>query len=110
MVWGGGVFNLGVHSSQDRTATIFVRPKPKEGEFYGDSRPKPTALRILQGNPGKKALNKREPKPRVCIPPCPRHLTPRAKSHWKAVAPKLARIGLLTERLMRRRWGPIANG
>jgi P27 family predicted phage terminase small subunit len=61
------------------------------------NRPKPTALKLLQGNPGRQPLNKREAKPRICIPPCPKHLTPGARSHWKAVAPKLARVGLLTE-------------
>lgn len=63
-----------------------------------DTRSKPTALRLLQGKRTiHKALNKREPKPRVCIPPCPKHLTAAAKAHWKAVAPRMARLGILTE-------------
>jgi hypothetical protein len=37
--------------------------------------PKPTALKLIAGNPGKKALPKDEPKPKVELPSKPRHLT-----------------------------------
>lgn len=58
--------------------------------------PKPTALRILEGNPSKRPLNPNEPKPPVGIPDCPGHLDQFAKAEWKRIAPILDRLGLLT--------------
>ena len=60
-------------------------------------KPKPTALRIAQGNPGRKKINKTEPKPAPAIPYCPNHLTGRAKQEWRRIAPILKSLGLLTE-------------
>lgn len=59
--------------------------------------PKPTALKKLQGNPGKRALNKHEPHPDRVIPAKPRGLPKRAQRFWKDHADKLDRLGLLTE-------------
>lgn len=58
-------------------------------------RPKPTALRELEGNPGHRPLNKREPRPGGA-PRCPTHLDAAAKSEWRRISTELARIGLLT--------------
>ncbi len=58
--------------------------------------PKPTVLKILQGNPGKRPLNKNEPKPKPVAPKCPSWLDKEAKREWKRVAPELERLGLLT--------------
>jgi P27 family predicted phage terminase small subunit len=58
-------------------------------------RPKPSALKKLEGNPGKRAINQNEPKP-TGIPNCPRHLSDEAKAEWKRIARELAAIGLLT--------------
>jgi P27 family predicted phage terminase small subunit len=58
-------------------------------------RPKPTALKELQGNPGKRALNKHEPKPGG-IPKCPVHLDKDAKREWKRISVELIALGLLT--------------
>jgi phage terminase small subunit len=56
---------------------------------------KPTALKIIQGNPGKRPLNKHEPQPRPgCVKP--RFLKGKAAQVWKRYAPELERIGLLT--------------
>lgn len=33
--------------------------------------PKPTAIKELEGNPGKRPLNKNEPKPKQTAPKCP---------------------------------------
>jgi len=57
--------------------------------------PKPTALKILEGNPGKRPLNKREPKPRG-RPQCPAWLPREAKNEWKRMSTELERLGLLT--------------
>ena len=60
-------------------------------------KPKPTALKIIQGNPGKKALPKHEPKPVPMAPQCPSWLSPYAKEEWHRVAGALERLGLLTQ-------------
>lgn len=61
---------------------------------------KPTALKLVQGNPGKKALPAAEPKPKPVEAkraPVPRGLTKEAKRVWRDLAPKLDALGLLTE-------------
>jgi len=57
---------------------------------------KPTQLKILQGTARKDRL-KNEPKPRPIRPKCPRWLPPEGKRKWKQLAPKLEKLGLLTE-------------
>ncbi len=59
--------------------------------------PKPTRLKVISGNPGKRPLNKREPQPRKETPRCPNWLTPEAKRVWRDIVPKLKRMGVLTE-------------
>ena len=56
---------------------------------------KPTALKIIQGNPGKRPLNKHEPKP---TPGCkkPAFVKGRCARVWNQYAPELERLGLLT--------------
>lgn len=59
--------------------------------------PKPTVLRILQGNPGKKKLNSLEPMPApISAPEPPEHLLPFAKEKWRELAAQLCRLRLLT--------------
>lgn len=57
---------------------------------------KPKALKILEGNPGKRPLNYNEPQPVPGAPTCPRWLLPEARKEWKRVVPELERLGLLT--------------
>lgn len=59
-------------------------------------KPKPTHLKLLEGNPGKRAINGAEPKPPRGIPTCPAHLTAPAKAEWKRLAQDLHTVGLLT--------------
>ena len=59
--------------------------------------PKPTALKLLEGNPGKRPLNKNEPKPEVKAPKCPKWLSPGAKKEWRRIVPVLLRMRVLTE-------------
>lgn len=58
--------------------------------------PLPTALKQLKGNPGKKKLNKLEPKPKTGEPPVPRYLSKPAKREWKRLAKMLLKLGVLT--------------
>jgi P27 family predicted phage terminase small subunit len=59
-------------------------------------RPKPTALKILQGNPSGRPLNHSEPKPTTGIPTCPRHLNKAARTEWHRISKELLACGLLT--------------
>jgi P27 family predicted phage terminase small subunit len=65
--------------------------KPQRGR-----RPKPTALRRLEGNRGKRAWNHDEPVLPEAIPRCPGHLGPRARAEWRRVARPLVALGVLT--------------
>lgn len=60
-------------------------------------RPTPTALKKLAGNPGKRPLNKREPKPRVKAPTCPQWLKGEARSEYRRAAKLLVEMRVLTE-------------
>lgn len=60
------------------------------------NRIKPTKLKKLEGNPGKRPLNKFEPQPEVEKPSCPAWLCYEAKVEWKRIVPKLMALGLLT--------------
>ena len=58
--------------------------------------PKPTALKLLAGNPGKRPLNAAEPRFPAGAPKCPAWLPPEAKKVWKRAAPLLEANGLIT--------------
>lgn len=58
--------------------------------------PKPTALKLLQGNPGKRPLNDREPHPAAGCKP-PKWLPADVLAEWRRLAPALEDLGLLTE-------------
>lgn len=57
---------------------------------------KPTMLKLLEGNPGKRPINKNEPRPSKGEIKCPGWLLKDAKKEWKRVLPELERLGLLT--------------
>lgn len=61
--------------------------------------PKPTALKLIQGNPGKRALNKNAPAPDALseVPPAPIWLDERAAAMWEHVAPWLVESRILTD-------------
>lgn len=61
-------------------------------------KPKPTNLKILNGNPGKRPLNINEPKPTRISPECPEFIQKDkiAYEEWKRIVPELERLGLLT--------------
>src|SRR5262245_59499054 len=57
---------------------------------------KPTRIKILTGNPGKRPIDAREPLPRRGRPPCPGWLDGEAKKFCRKLVPELDRLGLLT--------------
>lgn len=58
--------------------------------------PKPVELKIIEGNPGKRALNHNRPTPKPGAPSCPDWLDPEAKREWRRLARELDRLQLLT--------------
>ena len=59
-------------------------------------KPKPTHLKILEGNPGHRSVDTGEPRPELQIPTCPAHLCPSAKAEWKRLAQQLHTLGIMT--------------
>ncbi len=60
-------------------------------------KPKPTALKVLNGNPGNRPLNKNEPKPCTAVSACPDWLEEEAKAEWARMGQILEDMGVLTE-------------
>lgn len=60
-------------------------------------KPTPTAIKELEGNPGKRKLNTNEPKPKKKASRCPAWLEDEAKKEWKRMSKVLESMGLLTE-------------
>ena len=61
-------------------------------------KPKPTALKVLEGDRGKgrRPLNEHEPVPPRGGVKCPSWLLPEAKKEWKRLASSLEAMGVLT--------------
>lgn len=59
--------------------------------------PKPTHMKLLEGNPGKRALPAKEPKPPRKIPTCPRHLDKPARAEWRRITKLLDSLGMISE-------------
>jgi len=57
---------------------------------------KPTQLKKLEGNPGKRPLNQFEPQPEMEKPSCPAFLSYEAQVEWKRIVPKLMALGLIS--------------
>ena len=62
-------------------------------------KPMPTAMKRLLGNPGRRPLNDREPKPRQVMPAMPAHVKAddEARREWKRMGKRLHKLGLVTE-------------
>ena len=60
-------------------------------------KPKPTKLRVVGGNAGKRALNKKEPKPEAHLPDPPDFLSEEALEEWQRVAAEMYDLGLLSK-------------
>jgi P27 family predicted phage terminase small subunit len=59
-------------------------------------KPKPTILKLITGNPGRRPLNDQEPQPPAGLPDPPGHLTAIARTEWDRLAPKMCDAGMLT--------------
>jgi len=59
--------------------------------------PKPTALKLLAGNPGKRRLNHCEPEPGPSPRKVPAWLPAQAKQYWNDIRPMLEQINVMTE-------------
>ena len=60
-------------------------------------KPKPRALKILQGNPGKRRLPNNEPQPPLEIPDPPDHLDDVARKEWARITGLLNNLGLIAQ-------------
>lgn len=58
--------------------------------------PKPTRIKALTGNPGKRALNRFEPRPEPEVPACPGELGPSAQREWDRLVRELSKLNLIT--------------
>jgi len=75
-------------------------PKPKDPNKppprnTRGPRPEPTALKVLKGNPGKRALNEHEPMPRDANLVIPEELDEVGALTWREMSGELSRLGLL---------------
>ncbi len=60
-------------------------------------KPKPTRLELLQGNPGKRPIERDPVAPETKIPPCPAHLDAVARKEFTRVAAELHKLGMVSE-------------
>ena len=65
------------------------------GKGSGGRNAKPTALKKLLGNPGKRKINEKEPQPAVGVPEMPK-LSREAAKEWRRIVPILMSLGILT--------------
>lgn len=59
-------------------------------------RPKPTRIKAMTGNPGKRPLNAHEPRPAPALPECPSQLSPVARLEWMRLTAELSKLNLIT--------------
>lgn len=59
--------------------------------------PKPSRMKVLTGNPGKRPLNKNEPRPDPVIPDCPPELSPAAQREWARLVGELSSLNMITK-------------
>lgn len=61
-------------------------------------KPKPSWMKVIDGNPGKRDIPEAEPEPfrPAKAPRAPSHLDKMAQAEWRRVVPELMRLGLFT--------------
>lgn len=60
-------------------------------------RPEPTHLKLIKGNPGKRAIPKDEPAPPLSVPKAPDILSGEARDEWKRITRRLFNLGLVSQ-------------
>lgn len=60
-------------------------------------KPKPTSIKLLQGNPGRRPVNKDEPEYNAIEADCPEHLNAVARKEWARMRDLLQSSRILTE-------------
>lgn len=58
-------------------------------------KPKPTALRLIEGNLGHRSINRNEPKPRTAAPPRPSILQGEERKAWEYLVRELKQMGTI---------------
>jgi len=58
-------------------------------------KPKPTAVKELEGNPGRRPLNGTEPRPVAEAPPMPEHLDAEGRKAWEWLTGELEQMRIL---------------
>ena len=94
--------DLSIRRWQKFTGRRAIRADGKTFEEWkvphgGGRPPQPTRLKLLRGNPGKRALNQHEPKPERGLPPCPKHLQGEARREWRRMGKQLDELGVLSK-------------
>ncbi|HDU8570086.1 TPA: phage terminase small subunit P27 family [Morganella morganii] len=56
----------------------------------------PSHLRLVRGNPSKRPVNKKEPKPPSGVPPTPKHFTRQGKYWFKRIGEELDAMGVMS--------------
>lgn len=64
--------------------------------MHAGRKPKPTALKKLQGNPGHRPLPSGEPTPPPGVPSCPAHIQGEARKEWRRLTRELKSLNMLT--------------
>lgn len=59
-------------------------------------KPKPTHIKAITGNPGKRPLNVNEMRPEPEIPECPPELSDAAKAEWERLTKELGQFRIIT--------------
>jgi len=60
-------------------------------------KPEPTVLKLAKGNPGKRPINKKEPKPEATGIEPPAYLDGESLKKWDSVVPGLIKTGVMTK-------------
>jgi P27 family predicted phage terminase small subunit len=58
--------------------------------------PKPSRIKALTGNPGKRPFNAQEPRPAPALPACPPELSPAGRQEWARLSVELSKLNLIT--------------
>lgn len=60
-------------------------------------KPTPTAIKMLNGNPGKRPFDPDEPQPETTAPEAPDFLSDVAREEWDRLVPELVELGLISQ-------------